>query len=112
MSHQSDASQGLHQLFLEASLVELSLYFITKTQLRKLSSVSCHWSVAGGTAWQQTLRLGFEGKLLCRPAQVPSRLSSLDTESHISSFHNNFKEVNTIGKYVEMPSPKNLTEVC
>lgn len=50
-------------LFLKAELVELSLYFITKTQLRKLSSVSCHWSVAGDTAWQQTLHLGSKGKL-------------------------------------------------
>lgn len=58
-------------LFLKAKLVELSLYFITKTQLRKLSSISCYWSVAGDTARQQTLHLGFKGKL-CMPAQVAS----------------------------------------
>lgn len=105
-------SQGLHMLFLQAKLVQLSLYFITKTRLRKLSSVSCPWSVTGDTAWQQTLHLGFKEELLCMPAQVASWLSLLDMVSHVSSFHDNFKEVNIIGKYMEVPNSKNLTEVC
>lgn len=111
MSHQSDASQGLHHAVSQGKTCRTFLYFNSKTQLRKLSSISCHWSVAGDTAWQQTLHLGFKGKL-CMPAQVASCLSLIDTVSHVSSFHNNFKEVNIIGKYMEMSNSKNLTEVC
>ena len=74
---------------------KLALYFITETKLRKPSGVLCRWSVAGDTAWQQTLSLGLKRKLLCSPAQVASYLSLLDTLSHVSSFHN-FKEVNVI----------------
>lgn len=75
---------------------KLALYFITETKLRKPSGVLCCWSVAGDTAWQQTPTPGLKRKLLCSPAQVASYLSLLDTLSHVSSFHDNFKEVNVI----------------
>ena len=75
---------------------KLALCFITETKLRKPSGVPCRGSVAGDTAWQQTLSLGLKRKLLCSPAQVASYLSVLDTVSQVSSFHDNFKEVNVI----------------
>lgn len=75
---------------------KLALRFITETKLRKPSGVPCCWSAAGDTAWKQTLSLGLRRKLLCSPAQVASYLSLLGTVSHVSSLHDNFKEVNVI----------------
>ena len=85
---------------------KLALCFITETKLRKPSGVPCRGSVAGDTAWQQTLSLGLKRKLLRSPAQVAS-LSVLDTVLQVSSFHDNFKEVNVIVKYMKMPNSKN-----
>lgn len=83
---------------------KLALYFITETKLRKASGVPCRWSVAGDTARQQRLSSGLKRRLLCSPAPVALYVSLLDTVSHISSFHDNFKEVNVIlGKIYEDP---------
>lgn len=110
MSHQSDASQGLHHA--------VSCCF-SRQNLQNFPCISLlrhkweSWAAFLATGvLLQTLHLGLKGKLLCMPAQVASWLSLLGTVSHVSSCHDNFKEVNIIGKCMEMPNSKNLTEVC
>lgn len=70
-------------LFLEA---KLGRNLLCISLMRRPSDVLCCWSVGENT----------KRRLLCSPVQVGSNLSFLDTVSHISSFHDNFKEVNAI----------------
>lgn len=76
------------------NLKKLALYFISERNENWESQVAD--LAAGDTALQQTQSLELQRKLLCSPAQVTSCSALVDTVSHISSFHHNFKKVNVI----------------